>query len=738
MPDNRISGTTDSIGRSIMAEGRITFRIEGMTCQACAARLEKVLNKKDFVHEAAVNFASEEAQIRFDADRADAALLAEAVAKAGFSALPAEAGQPENAETAASGSLKSHWRLWLLLVLALPFVVGMLGMLAGSHALMPPLWYQLAAASAVQLWLALPFYRSACASVRGGLANMDVLVSVGTAAIYLYSLGMVLAGGGHEAVYFEAGVMVVAFVSLGKYLEERTKRGSLNSLGLLLRLTPAETEVRAADGTWQLQPLSAVKASDVLRCTDGGRIAADGVVLAGEAWADESHLTGESEPQRKTAGSRVLAGALLSGSVEYRAEALGGDTLLGDMMRALSEAQGSKAPIARLADKVAAVFVPVVLVLALLTFALTWLFSGSPVTALVHAVAVLVVACPCALGLATPAAIMAGMGAAIGRGVWFKNAAVMERAGRVDTVVLDKTGTLTAGRPQIAALWLAEGVDETLLFQAASAVEQHSRHPLAQALLAAAAERGISPPPASAPYSEAGAGLEADVAGIGRVRVGKSEFCGFRLPENLEGIWQIASVAAVSADGKALGAVAFADTLRPDSAAAVARLQAVGIEVRMMSGDRPAAVAQIATELGLAAAQGAMLPRDKAEAVRQLMAEGRVVAMAGDGINDAPALAAADVGFALKGGTDVAEHSADALLMNGSVGQLADALLVARATLKTIRQNLFFAFFYNVLAIPLAAFGLLSPVIAGAAMALSSVTVLGNALRLKHFARGIR
>ena len=714
-----------------MAIRHINFNIQGMTCQACANRIEKVLNKKDFVQSCAVNFAGETAQIEFDDTKTDAAGLMEIIEKTGYQATVQTSLQPAQDN-------ETHWRVWVLLALSVPFWVGMAGMLFGSHALMPPLWLQIAIATVVQAYFALPFYRGAVASIRGGLANMDVLVSVGTLAIYLYSLGMVLAGGGHEAVYFEAGVMVVAFVSLGKYLEERTKRGSLNSLGLLLRLTPAETEVRAADGTWHLQPLSAVKAGDVLRCTDGGRIAADGVVLAGEAWADESHLTGESDPQRKTAGSRVLAGALLSGSVEYRAEALGGDTLLGDMMRALSEAQGSKAPIARLADKVAAVFVPVVLVLALLTFALTWLFSGSPVTALVHAVAVLVVACPCALGLATPAAIMAGMGAAIGRGVWFKNATVMERAGRVDTVVLDKTGTLTAGRPQIAALWLAEGVDEALLFQAASAVEQHSRHPLAQVLLAAAAERGISPPPASAPYSEAGAGLEADVAGIGRVRVGKPEFCGFRLPENLEGIWQIASVAAVSADGKALGAVAFADTLRPDSAAAVARLQAVGIEVRMMSGDRPAAVAQIATELGLAAAQGAMSPRDKAEAVRQLMAESRVVAMAGDGINDAPALAAADVGFALKGGTDVAEHSADALLMNGSVGQLADALLVARATLKTIRQNLFFAFFYNVLVIPLAAFGLLSPVIAGAAMALSSVTVLGNALRLKHFARGIR
>ena len=719
-----------------MAEGRITFRIEGMTCQACAARLEKVLNKKDFVHEATVNFASEEAQIRFDAEIADAAILTETVAKAGFTALPAEAGQPENGEDAAAGagSLKSHWRLWLLLVLALPFVVGMLGMLAGSHALMPPLWYQLAAASAVQLWLALPFYRSACASVRGGLANMDVLVSVGTAAIYLYSLGMVLAGSGHEAVYFEAGVMVVAFVSLGKYLEERTKRGSLNSLGLLLRLTPTETEVRTADGTWQLQPLSAVKAGDVLRCTDGGRIAADGVVLAGEAWADESHLTGESEPQRKTAGSRVLAGALLSGSVEYRAEALGGDTLLGDMMRALSEAQGSKAPIARLADKVAAVFVPVVLALALLTFALTWLFSGSPVTALVHAVAVLVVACPCALGLATPAAIMAGMGQAVRHGVWFKNAAALEAAGSVDTVVLDKTGTLTAGKPDIAAVWTAEGFTEEQLFEMAAAVEQHAAHPLANAVVQAASARGIAPRPVENVNTVAGEGISANVADWGEVKVGKPEFCGYRLPEGMDNIWSIASIAAVSLNGQAVGAFALADPLKPDSKAAIERLADHRIAVHILSGDHPATVAYIAAQLGLPAenAHGNQSPRQKAEFIRQLQQQGAKVGMAGDGINDAPALALADSGFAVRGNTDIAEQSADAVLVRPSVNRLADGLMIARATLRAIRQNLFFAFIYNALGIPFAAVGLLTPVLAGAMMAMSSVSVLANALRLKR------
>ena len=717
-----------------MSTQHINLQIDGMTCQACASRIEKVLNKKDFVANASVNFAGETAQVEYDDAQTTPEELMQIIQKTGYqaalktSALPEM--QPENANL-----WRSHWRTWLLLILAAPFMLGMVGMLFGSHALTPPAWLQIALASIVQLWLAIPFYKSAIASVRGGLANMDVLVSIGTLAIYLYSIGMMLAGHPVHHVYFEAGVMVIAFVSLGKFLEERTKRGSLNSLGLMMQLTPRQVTVLRGD-TWQPEKLENVQIGDTLRAVQGERIAADGVVLSGEAWADESHLTGESQPVYKTAGSKVLAGSILSGSVDYRAEQLGSNTLLGDMMNALSDAQGSKAPIARLADKAAAVFVPTVLSIAALTFIATWLFTGSATKALVHAVAVLVVACPCALGLATPAAIMAGMGVAVRHGVWFKNAAAMEQAGHIDTVVLDKTGTLTQGKPDIAAIWTAPNISEDTLFQAAAAVEQHAAHPLAKAIVSHALDRNLAIPTATQPETEAGAGLQAQVEGIGLVKVGKPDFAHFRLPETItDDIWQIASLVAVSINGEAAGAFALADPLKPDSAEAIARLHAHGISVYILSGDNAATVSHIANALGIDAAHahGNQSPRSKADFIAQLKAQGRSVAMVGDGINDAPALALADVGFAVRGSTDIAEHSADAVLVRQSVNQLADGILIARATLKNIKQNLFFAFIYNILGIPLAAFGLLTPVIAGAMMAMSSVSVLGNALRLKKF-----
>ena len=727
-----------------MSTQHINLQIDGMTCQACASRIEKVLNKKDFVANASVNFAGETAQVEYDDAQTTPEELMQIIQKTGYqaalktSALPEM--QPENANL-----WRSHWRTWLLLILAAPFMLGMVGMLFGSHALTPPAWLQIALASIVQLWLAIPFYKSAIASVRGGLANMDVLVSIGTLAIYLYSIGMMLAGHPVHHVYFEAGVMVIAFVSLGKFLEERTKRGSLNSLGLMMQLTPRQVTVLR--GTqWQPEKLENVQIGDTLRAVQGERIAADGVVIAGEAWADESHLTGESQPVYKTAGSKVLAGSILSGSVDYRAEQLGSNTLLGDMMNALADAQGSKAPIARLADKAAAVFVPTVLSIAALTFIATWLFTGSATKALVHAVAVLVVACPCALGLATPAGIMAGMGVAVRHGVWFKNAAAMEQAGHIDTVVLDKTGTLTQGKPDIAAIWTAPNISEDTLFQAAAAVEQHAAHPLAKAIISHAAERGIAIPTATQPETEAGAGLQAQVEGIGLVKVGKPDFANLDMqavwqqgqPENGQpenDIWQIASLVAVSINGEAAGAFALADPLKPDSAEAIARLHAHGIGVYILSGDNAATVSHIANALGIDSphAHGNQSPRSKADFIAQLKAQGRSVAMVGDGINDAPALALADVGFAVRGSTDIAEHSADAVLVRQSVNQLADGIFIARETLKNIKQNLFFAFIYNILGIPLAAFGLLTPVIAGAMMAMSSVSVLGNALRLKKF-----
>lgn len=704
----------------------IQFSIEGMTCQACANRLEKVLNKKDFVQNASVNFAGETAQIDYDDSQVDTEQLIEIIKKTGFQAALPQDTLPEKTSS-------NHWRIWILLLLSLPFWVGMVGMLFGSHALMPPLGLQIMIATVVQGYFALPFYKGAWASVRGGLANMDVLVSVGTLSIYLYSLGMILAGHSVHHVYFEAGVMVIAFVSLGKYLEERTKRGSLNALGELLRLTPREVSV-LKDNQWQKIALEDVKINDILRCVQGERIAADGVVVAGEGWADESHLTGESQPVYKTVGDKVLAGAMFSGSVDYRAEKLGKETLLGDMAAALAEAQGSKAPIARLADKVAAVFVPTVLVIALLTLLGNWVISGHFTTALVRSVAVLVVACPCALGLATPAAIMAGMGVVVQRGVWFKNAAALEKAGQVNAVVLDKTGTLTYGKPKIAAIWLNDGVDENQLLQIAAAVEQYAAHPLAQAIVQAAQTRDLTLPNTQNSQVFAGEGIEANVENVGQVKVGKPDFCGFRLPENIsDPVWQIASVVMVSANEQLLGAFALADKLKSDSVAALRRLREQDIDIYILSGDNQATVQYIAEQLNLQPenALGNQSPRNKADFIAHLKQRGKTVAMVGDGINDAPALVLADVGFAVRGHTDIAQYSADAVLIRQSINQMTDGLMVARATVRNIKQNLFFAFIYNMLCIPFAAIGLLTPVLAGAMMAMSSVSVLGNALRLK-------
>jgi len=714
---------------------KVRFQIEGMTCQACASRIEKVLNKKDFVAEAGVNFASEEAQVVFDDSQTSAADIAKIIEKTGYGAKEkTEDALPQPEETAHIG-----WRLWLLFAINVPFLIGMAGMMIGRHDWMiSPLW-QFALASVVQLWLAVPFYKSAWASIKGGLANMDVLVTIGTVSIYLYSVYMLFfsphAAHGMAHVYFEAGVMVIGFVSLGKFLEHRTKKSSLNSLGLLLKLTPTQVNVQR-DGEWKQLPIDQVQIGDLIRANHGERIAADGIIESGSGWADESHLTGESNPEEKKAGGKVLAGALMTeGSVAYRATQLGSQTLLGDMMNALSEAQGSKAPIARVADKAAAVFVPAVVGIALLTFIATWLVKGDWTVALMHAVAVLVIACPCALGLATPAAIMVGMGKAVKHGIWFKDAAAMEEAAHVDAVVLDKTGTLTEGRPQVAAVYCVpdSGFDEDTLYRIAAAVEQNAAHPLARAIVSAAQARGLDIPAAQNAQTVVGAGITAEVEGVGLVKAGKLDFAELKLPENLsDDVWRIASIVAVSTNGKPIGAFALADALKTDTAEAIGRLKKHGIDVYIMSGDNQGTVEYVAKQLGIAHAFGNMSPRDKAAEVQKLKAAGKTVAMVGDGINDAPALAAANVSFAMKGGADVAEHTASATLMQHSVNQLADALLVSQATLKNIKQNLFFAFFYNILGIPLAALGFLNPVIAGAAMAASSVSVLGNALRLKR------
>ena len=710
---------------------KISIQIGGMTCQSCANRIEKVLNKKPFVQQAGVNFAAEEAQVVFDSMQASETQIIEIIHKTGFSAHIKQADELPLGEKNTS----IPWRLIILWIINIPFLIGMLGMMSGSHNLMlPPIW-QFALASIVQLWLAIPFYRGAIGSIRGGLANMDVLVSTGTLTIYLYSAFMLFYHTNHamEHVYFEASVMVIGFVSLGKFLEDRTKKHSLNSLSMLLQLTPKKVTALRND-KWTEIALDQVNIGEIIRANQGERIAADGIIESGNGWCDESHLTGESRPEEKQSGGKVLAGAMVTeGSIIYQANQLGSQTLLGDMMNALSDAQGSKAPIARFADKVASVFVPAVLVISLVTFTLTYILTNDSVSSLIHAVSVLVIACPCALGLATPAAIMVGLGKAVNAGVWFKDAAAMEETAHVDTVVLDKTGTLTKGELEISALWQPQSAvySEDDLYRFAAAVEQQANHPIAKAIVQAAEQKMLDIPTALFAKMEVGQGIQAELEQVGTIKVGKPDYCGLILPKNLEDIWQIASIVAVSINDEPIGAFALTDTLKNDSLHAIQRLQQQNIDVVIMSGDQQSVVDYIAKQLGIKKAFGGLSPRDKAEQIQKLKALDHVVAMVGDGINDAPALAAANVSFAMKSGSDIAEQTASATLMQHSVNQLVDALFIARATLKNIKQNLFFALIYNILGIPLAAFGFLNPVIAGAAMAMSSISVLMNALRLK-------
>lgn len=726
----------------------LQLAVDGMTCQACASRIEKVLNKKTAIHQVNVNFAGETANVDYDPAQASTEEIIEWVNKTGFVAN-LQAGDSLFAQTDADTATEYPWRLIGLWICLLPFLVGMAGMLIGQGmAWMPPVWIQFILATIVQFGLALPFYKSAWASIKGGLANMDVLVVIGTVTIWAYStylwlthgdagLASLFQGMTHDGpgVYFEAGVMVIAFVRTGKYLEERTKKHSLNSIDLLLSLTPDQVEQQQPNGDFHSVALKDVQVGDVLRAKQGSRVATDGVVIEGSGWCVESHLTGESVPLKKEQGDELLAGALVeNGSLLYRVQAKGSDTKLGDMVQALSDAQGSRSNLARLADRVTAVFVPVVVAIAIITFIVTWWVTGTVSTALMHSVSVLVIACPCALGLATPAAIMAGMGVAARHGVWFKDAQSLEAAGDIDTVVLDKTGTLTIGKPAIVDEVM---VDKSLaaddVLQIAASVEVHASHPLATALINAATDRGLSLLPVSEVRVIKGAGIQANIEGLGTVKVGTADFASLTLPKLMPKVWQIASTVAVSINDEPLGAFALADDLKSDTPEAITALQEAGITVILMSGDKQSVVDHVAGQLGIQKAYGQMSPRDKASQIAVLQTAGHKVAMAGDGVNDAPAMATADASFAMFEGTDVAQHSASARLMGESLMHIDAAQKIANATLRNIKQNLFFAFLYNTLGIPLAAFGFLNPMIAAAAMALSSISVLMNALRLTRF-----
>ncbi len=750
------------------APASLSLDISGMTCAACATRIEKVLRKLPGVDEASVNLATEVARVRFDDTLVDGAALVKAIEKAGYGAsehrdpfaeppvdataagqadagTPGDTGRDAHAGSGHDASARSGWLpVAVGAALTAPLVLPMLFAPLGIDLMLPG-WIQWLLATPVQFVLGARFYVAGWRALRAGSGNMDLLVALGTSAAYGLSVWQLLAhGGGHAShLYFEASAVVVTLVMLGKWLEVRARRKTTDAIRALQALRPdAATLLR--DGLEVTVALSSVRVGDQVIVRPGERIPVDGEVVAGESQVDESLLTGESRAVAKAPGARVTGGAINGeGLLQVRTTAIGAETVLSRIIRMVEDAQAGKAPIQRLVDRVSAVFVPVVVGIALVTLLAWGLGTGDWSGAVLNAVAVLVIACPCALGLATPTAIMVGTGVAARHGILIKDAQALELAHRVRVVAFDKTGTLTAGRPAIVAIEPASthAVDEVL--RVAAAVQAGSEHPLARAVLNEAGARGLAIPVARGSTAIAGKGSRATVDG-GFAWVGSEPLMQeLGVPvatlaaraEALQAEGRTISYVAVATSGAAelLGLLAFGDEPKPSAQRAVAALRQQGIRTVLLTGDNAGAAAAIATRLGLDDVRARVLPQDKAAAIRALAAGGQVVAMVGDGINDAPALAAADVGIAMSTGTDVAMHTAAITLMRGDPALVADAIDISRRTYAKIRQNLFWAFIYNVVGLPLAAAGMLDPVVAGAAMAFSSVSVVGNALLLRRW-----
>jgi Cu+-exporting ATPase len=706
--------------------------VTGMTCAACATRIEKVLRRVPGVAAATVNLATEIAQVDGDG-RLTPDAIAAAIARAGYGTRPVDHG----------GVAEDHGKLRRELisiligaVLTLPMVAPMLGALFDSHIMLPA-WWQLALATPVQFWLGAPFYRGAWKALRGGTANMDVLVALGTSAAFGLSLYLMLGGGIH--LYFESAAVIIVLVRLGKWLEARAKRRTLKALEALESLRPTEALVRR-DGADVMVPVAALRLGDLVVVKPGSRIAADGVVVDGRSTVDQSLLTGESKPVDVEVEDHVIGGAVNGdGLLLVRVTAVGAESMLSRIVRMVADAQGAKAPIQRLVDRISAVFVPVVLAIAVATVA-GWLIAGHGwEPAILHAVAVLVIACPCALGLATPTAIMVGTGIGAKSGILIRDAVALETAGATTIMAFDKTGTLTIGKPKLTEIVAAEGLPRDRALGLAAALQAGANHPLAHAVVEAAV--GLAPPTVSELKTLPGRGVAGRADGrallLGNMRLMQEEGIDTgALHASAQAMQNRGNSVSYLADVEAkrvLAVLGFGDAPKPSVKQALAALRALGVRTLMLTGDNEAAARHLASEIGLDDVRADLLPADKVGAVAELKGRGETVAMVGDGINDAPALAAADLGIAMATGTDVAIETSGVALMRGDPLLAPAAIDLARATKRKIVQNLVWAFLFNVLGIPLAAMGDLTPIVAGAAMALSSVTVVTNALSLNRW-----
>lgn len=719
----------------------ITLAVEGMTCASCVARVEKALTDVPGVQSAAVNLATKSARVILSDVAVQPDALVTAVDDIGYGAtVMAETSGAEDAKRAVKREIKARRAALLGFVLVSPFLVGMIGMAIGFD-LMPRPEIQFALSTLVQFGLGFRFYRGAWKALRNGVATMDLLVALGTSAAYGLSLYLwrdaEAQGHMHEPhLYFESASVVIAFVLLGKWLEERATSETASSIAALGKLRPS-TALVLVNGVETSVPLDAVNRNDKVIVKAGETIPVDGVIVEGSANLDESMITGESLPVSKQVGADVIGGTVnLDGRLIIATRAVGGETMLSRIIRLVASAQASKAPVQKLVDRISAIFVPVVLGIAVLA-ALAWVLAGASYeTALINAVSVLVIACPCALGLATPTAILAATGVAAKHGILIRDAAALESAARINRVVFDKTGTLTIGTPTLTAV---EGPDPTIVIGIAAALESGSTHPLAKAIREAAGHYGVRAIADVSDFELVTGGLIGTVKGERFLFGNENAMAEFSIDvESLR-----ARATALSADGhgisyladvmrrKFIGLIAFSDRARTTSAEAVSLLKAIGIESSMLTGDSKGAAGRIASDIGITDVHAEIRPEGKADAIAAMRKNNEIVAMVGDGVNDAPALAMADLGIAMGSGTDVAIESASIALMRPDPRLVSQAILLSRRAVLTIRTGLFWAFAYNVIGIPLAAFGILSPVFAGAAMALSSVSVVMNALTLR-------
>ncbi|WBL15327.1 heavy metal translocating P-type ATPase [Sutcliffiella sp. NC1] len=743
-----LESRVEKLGYGVISE-KAEFDITGMTCAACSSRIERVLSKMEGIHSANVNLALETGTVEFNPAELSVADIIARIEKAGYGAMEKVENEKERVDFRQKELEKQTGKFIFSAILTLPLLWAMVSHFSfTSFIYLPEMfmnpWVQLALATPVQFYIGWQFYVGAYKSLRNKSANMDVLVALGTSAAYFYSIYLGIEAIGTNAhmvdLYFETSAVIITLIILGKLFETRAKGRSSEAIKKLMGLQ-AKTATVVRDGVEQEIPLEKVMVGDILYVKPGEKIPVDGEIIEGRSAVDESMLTGESLPIDKTVGDPVIGATInKNGFLKMKATKVGRETALAQIIKVVEQAQGSKAPIQRLADKISGIFVPIVVIIAILTFVIWYVVvdPGNFGGALVKLIAVLVIACPCALGLATPTSIMAGSGRAAELGVLFKGGEHLEQTHHIDTVVLDKTGTVTNGTPTLTdVLFVNEEKEQEILALIGSA-EKQSEHPLAEAIVEGIQQKGITVVDPTAFEAIPGYGIEAIVEErkvlIGtrklmnkyEVTIEKSTLTKM---EELENVGKTAMLIAV--DNEFVGIVAVADTVKETSAEAIKRLKALNIEVIMITGDNERTAKAIAAEVGIDRVIAEVLPEGKAKEIEKLQGEGKKVAMVGDGINDAPALATANIGMAIGTGTDVAMEAADITLMRGDLNSIADAIIMSKKTIRNIRQNLFWAFAYNSMGIPIAAIGLLAPWVAGAAMAFSSVSVVLNALRLQ-------